>query len=67
MSNVESVAETEEDEGSLEQEVSVSHYPGRDPVTVRTTRLPGEESTREERIRSGLHRLAQEGKITLPT
>jgi hypothetical protein len=66
MSNVESPAETEEDEASLEREVSVSHYPGRDPVTVRTTRLPGEESTREERIRSGLRRLAQEGKITLP-
>jgi hypothetical protein len=66
MSNVESPAETEEEEASLEREVSVLHYPGRDPVTVRTTRLPGEESTREDRIRSGLRRLAQEGKITLP-
>jgi hypothetical protein len=66
MSNSELSGETDEDEGSFEPEVSVSRYPGRDPVTVRTTRVPGEEPGREERIRAGLHRLVQEGKITLP-
>ncbi len=56
------------DEGDLldDREVSLSSYPGREPVTVRTTRLDGEEPTREERIRAGLQRLAREGRIALP-
>jgi hypothetical protein len=66
MSEVESPAETEEDVVALEGEVTVSRCPGRDPVTVVTTRVPGEEPTREERIRAGLRRLAHEGRITLP-
>jgi hypothetical protein len=64
MPQVESPAETDDAEGSLEREVSVSRYPGRDPVTVRTTHVPGEEPSREERIRAGLHRLAREGRLT---
>jgi hypothetical protein len=66
MSRIESPAETDEDELWFEREESVSRYPGCDPVTVRTTRVPGEEPTREERIRAGLRRLAHEGRITLP-
>jgi hypothetical protein len=67
MSHVESPAEADEGEDSLTREVSLSRYPGRDPVTVRTTRLDGEEPSREERIRAGLRRLAEEGRIELPT
>jgi hypothetical protein len=66
MSKVETRAEADDDP-SLDREVSVSRYPGRDPVTVRTTRVPGEEPSREERIRAGLRRLAAEGRITLPS
>jgi hypothetical protein len=65
MSKTEMEVEADEDEVSLERVVSVSRYPGCDPVTVRTTRLSGEESSREERIRAGLRRLAQEGRISL--
>ncbi len=65
MSEVESRAETDGDGVSLEREVSVSHYPGRDPVTVRTTRVPGEEPSREKRIRAGLRRFAHEGRPAL--
>jgi hypothetical protein len=67
MSEVESPAEPDEDAGPLDREVSVSRYPGRDPVTVWTTRVPGEEPSQEERIRAGLRRLVQEGKVTLPS
>jgi hypothetical protein len=67
MSEAEMRAEIEEDEISVAQEVSVSRYPGRDTVMVRTTELPGEEPSREERIRAGLRRLAREGWITLPS
>jgi hypothetical protein len=67
MSEVEMQAEGEENEVSPEREVSVSRYAGRGPVTVRTTRLDGEEPSREERILAGLRRLAQEGRINLPT
>jgi hypothetical protein len=66
MSDVEARAEADEDEVSLAREVSVSHYPGCEPVTVRTTRLSGEESSRDERIRAGLRRMVQEGRIALP-
>lgn len=54
-----------DDAVALPRKVSVSRYPGREPVTVMTTRLPGEEPSREERIRTGLRRLVQEGRITL--
>jgi hypothetical protein len=67
MSEVETRAEIDEDKISAAQEVSVSRYPGRDTVMVRTTELPGEEPSREERIRAGLRRLAQQGWITLPS
>jgi hypothetical protein len=60
-------AEADEDEVSLGREVSVSRYPGCAPVTVRTTRLDGEESSREERVLTGLRRLAREGRINVPS
>jgi len=66
MSEVESPAETDGDDVPLEREVTVSRYPGCEAVTVRTTRLPGAEPSREDRIRAGLRRMAQEGRITLP-
>ena len=43
----------------------IFRYPGADPVTFMTTRLPGAESTRDERIRAGLRRLAHEGRLNL--
>jgi hypothetical protein len=66
MSKVDSRAETDGDDVPLEREVSVSRYRDCEAVTVRTTRLPGEEPSREERIRAGLRRMALEGRITLP-
>ena len=66
MSDAETPAETHGDVLRA-REVSVSRYPGREPVTVRTTYLSGDEPNREERIRAGLHRLALEGRITLPS
>ena len=66
MSNTEVPAEMDAAEDLLEREVSVSRYPGRDPVTVRTTRVAGEEPSREDRIRAGLRRMVQEGRLTLP-
>ena len=65
MSQVESPAGTDTDDASLDREVSVSLYPGRHPVTVRTTHVPGEDPSREERMRAGLRRLVQEGRISL--
>ena len=61
MSEVESPREKHE-EDSLDRKVSVSRYPGRDPVTVRTAHLDGEEPDREARILAGLRRLAREGR-----
>jgi hypothetical protein len=58
-------AATEEEELLEERDVSLSHYPGREPVTVRTTELEGRGPSREERIRAGLRRLAREGRIEL--
>ena len=66
MSRIEVAEETDQGEDSLEREVSVSRYPGCDPVTVRTTHLDGEEPSREEQTRSGLRRMAQEGPISAP-
>jgi len=66
MTEVDSPAETEIEEDSLEREVSLSRYPGRKPVTVRTAHLDGEEPSREERIRAGIRRMVQEGRFTLP-
>jgi hypothetical protein len=40
---------------------------GGDPVTFITTRLPGAESTRDDRIRAGWRRLAHEGRVKLPS
>ena len=67
MAETEVMAETDQEEDSLEREVSVQRYPGCDPVTVRTTRLDGEEPGREARIWAGLRRMAREGRINLPT
>jgi hypothetical protein len=67
MSNAEARAETVPDEVSLERDVRVSRYPGHDPVIVRTTEVPGEEPSSEERMLAGLRRLAYEGRITLPS
>jgi hypothetical protein len=44
----------------------VVRYRDRDPVTVRTTRVPGDEPSREQRILAGLRRLAHEGRIPKP-
>jgi len=67
MSEVQTQQEADnEQEGSLDREVSVVPYPGRNPVTVRTTEIPGEERSREQRILAGLRRLAHEGRITPP-
>ena len=65
MSKVESPAEDNEPEVSVDREVAVFRYAGRAPVIVRTAHLPGEEPSREERIRAGLKRLATEGRVTL--
>jgi hypothetical protein len=43
----------------------IFRYPGADPVTFMTTRLPGTEPTRDERIRAGLRRLAHERRLNL--
>jgi hypothetical protein len=56
---------TKEDGASLDRKVTVFRYHGREPVIVRTVKVPGEEPSREERIRAGLRRLASEGRISL--
>ena len=63
MSQAEERAETDDEDAILARELSVSRYPGRDPVTVRTTQVPGEEPSPEERMLAGLRRLAQEGRV----
>ena len=65
MSRGQSPAETKEDGASLDRKVTVFRYHGREPVIVRTAKVPGEETSREERIRAGLRRLASEGRTTL--
>ncbi|HSD25321.1 MAG TPA: hypothetical protein VLB79_13455 [Solirubrobacterales bacterium] len=65
MSRDERDSETEADGVGLPRTRTLFRYPGRDPVTVMTTRLPGVEPTREERIRVGLRRLALEGRAAL--
>ena len=67
MQEVESPAENDADPASLDRVVSFSRYPGRDPVTVRTTRVPGQEPSDEERILAGLRRMVVEGRVTLPS
>ena len=57
------MSEVEADDLSLDREVCTSRYAGRDPVTVRTTHLDGEEPSREARILAGLRRLAREGRV----
>jgi hypothetical protein len=58
-------AKTDEDSVVRMRKVSVSRYPGREPVTVRTTRVPGDDPSHEERIRAGLRRMLLEGRISL--
>jgi hypothetical protein len=65
MSRVQSPAEGKEDEPPLDRKVTVFRYHGREPVIVRTVKLTGEEPSREDRIRAGLRRLAQEGRVSL--
>lgn len=45
----------------------IFRYRGGDPVIFMTTRLPGAESTRDDRIRAGWRRLAHEGRVKLPS
>ena len=45
----------------------IFRHRGGDPVTFMTTRLPGAESTRDDRIRAGWRRLAHEGRVKLPS
>jgi hypothetical protein len=66
MSEVKTRSESDKDDVTDYRERSLYRYPGRVPVTVRTTELDGEEPSREERLRAGLRRLAQEGRIALP-
>jgi hypothetical protein len=53
------------DDAVLARKRQIFRYPGADPVTFMTTRLPGAKSTREERIRAGWRRLAHEGRVNL--
>ena len=64
------MAETEAAEETYEdmlraREVTLSRYPGREPVTVRTSHVPGEVPSREKRIRAGMRRMLQEGRLSL--
>jgi len=63
MPKAEERVETDAADATLARKISVSRYPGRHPVTVRTTRVPGEEPSREERMLAGMRRMAQEGRI----
>jgi len=63
MSETKERVETDDEGATLARELSVSRYPGRDPVTVRTTQVPGEDPSPEERMLAGMRRLAQEGRI----
>jgi hypothetical protein len=63
MSEVEAQAEADDEKLLSGREVSVVRYRDHEPVTVRTTEVPGEELTREQRILAGLRRLAQEGRL----
>jgi hypothetical protein len=65
MSKDESGSEADDREILFARRVHVFRPHGREPVTFMTTRLPGEEPTREERVRAGLRRLAYEGRPTL--
>jgi hypothetical protein len=62
MSQDESQPDTSD--AALTRKRQTFRYRGGDPVTFITTRLPGAESTREERISAGLRRLAREGRVT---
>ena len=63
MSQAEERAKMDDEDATLARKLSVSRYPGRDPVTVRTTQVPGEEPSSEKRMLAGMRRLAQEGRI----
>lgn len=58
-------SEPDTDDAVHTRKREIFRYPGADPVTFMTTRLPGAEPTREERIRAGLRRLAHEGRVNL--
>jgi hypothetical protein len=63
MSQAEERAKMDDEDATLARKLSVSRYPGRDPVTVRTTQLPGEEPSPEERMLAGMRRLAHAGRV----
>jgi hypothetical protein len=58
-------SESDTDDAVRTRKREIFRYPGADPVTFMTTRLPGTEPTRDERIRAGLRRLAHEGRVNL--
>jgi hypothetical protein len=58
-------SEPDTDDAVHARKRQIFRYPGADPVTFMTTRLPGTEPTRDERIRAGLRRLAHEGRVKL--
>ena len=65
MSKDESKPDT--DDAVPTREKRIFRYRGSDPVTFMTTRLPGTESTPDDRIRAGWRRLAHEGRVKLPS
>jgi len=65
MSKLQSPAGATEDDPPLDRQVTVFRYHGREPVIVRTVHVPGDEPSREERIRAGLGRLTREGRSNL--
>jgi hypothetical protein len=65
MSKDESKPDT--DDAALTRKKQIFRHRGGDPVTFMTTRLPGAESTRDDRIRAGWRRLAHEGRVKLPS
>jgi hypothetical protein len=60
-------SEPDTDDAVPARKKQIFRYPGGDPVTFMTTRLPGADSTRDERIRAGWRRLAHEGRVKLPS
>jgi hypothetical protein len=60
-------SQPDKDDAVATREKQIFRYRGGDPVTFVTTRLPGAESTRDDRIRAGWRRLAHEGRVKLPS
>ncbi len=60
-------SEPDTDDAVPARKKQIFRYRGGDPVTFMTTRLPGADSTRDDRIRAGWRRLAHEGRVKLPS